>query len=90
MAHRALNRRGQDPLCQAAQTSAGEAVTSFAQTSQRASDGTIDGGYCHLCLELAARAFAQTMTAYALTPLAKADIFDIWSYIAVAELAAPA
>jgi hypothetical protein len=25
---------------------------------------------------------AQTMSVYALTPLAKADIFDIWSYIA--------
>jgi plasmid stabilization system protein ParE len=27
-------------------------------------------------------ALVQTMSAYVLTPLAKADIFDIWSYIA--------
>jgi plasmid stabilization system protein ParE len=31
---------------------------------------------------MAARALARAMTAYVLTPLAKADIFDIWSYIA--------
>src|SRR5450755_4180394 len=31
---------------------------------------------------LAPKAFAETMSAYALTPLAKADIFEIWSYIA--------
>jgi plasmid stabilization system protein ParE len=31
---------------------------------------------------MARRAFAQTMSGYALTPLAKADIFDIWVYLA--------
>ncbi len=30
---------------------------------------------------LASRAFAQRMSAYLLTPLARADIFEIWSYI---------
>jgi plasmid stabilization system protein ParE len=31
---------------------------------------------------MARRAFAQTTSDYVLTPLAKADIFDIWAYIA--------
>jgi plasmid stabilization system protein ParE len=31
---------------------------------------------------MAARAFTQSMIAYAPTPLAKTDVFHIWSYIA--------
>ncbi len=31
---------------------------------------------------MARRAFARSMSAYVLTPLAKADIFHIWAYIA--------
>jgi plasmid stabilization system protein ParE len=31
---------------------------------------------------MARRAFARSMSAYVITPLAKADIFDIWAYIA--------
>lgn len=34
---------------------------------------------------MAGRAFAQSMSAYILAPLAKADIFDIWKYIAQAS-----
>jgi hypothetical protein len=35
--------------------------------------------------QLAQRPFIQAMSGYVLTPLAKADIFDIWSYIAEAS-----
>jgi hypothetical protein len=31
-------------------------------------------------------AFIQAMSAYALTPLARADIFDIWCYIVINRL----